>query len=286
MLSHLSSAFGIVIGIHDETDNVLAEFPPIPADEERKSFCNYLGCNSSSIRQRCDNCNREAFQMVKQTHKSYIYKCHLGFTEAMVPIFTDDTFLLALMVGQCRNPHVSEDDYQELLRKIIRTDPGLAECIDHQKLRQKYNDMLAMSDERMQSVIYILEIFSTHITNNQWIVYKNISRREQIVRYIKQHYSENITIEDMAEELHLSRSHLSRIFKQILKSSFTECLHNERIEAAKQKLRETDMKITEISFDVGFSTPSYFMKIFKQKTGITPSMYRNHPELQPHDTIV
>ena len=85
---------------------------------------------------------------------------------------------------------------------------------------------------------------------------------------------EDLCVQDIANELGLSRSKLYRKIKALTGNSANEIIRKTRLEKAKELLEKTDMTIGEICFKVGFASPSYFTKRFKEHTGIIPKDYR------------
>ena len=85
---------------------------------------------------------------------------------------------------------------------------------------------------------------------------------------------EDLCVQDIANELGLSRSKLYRKIKALTGNSANEIIRKTRLEKAKELLAKTDMTIGEICFKVGFASPSYFTKRFKEHTGIIPKDYR------------
>jgi len=96
----------------------------------------------------------------------------------------------------------------------------------------------------------------------------------QAVSYIKQHFREELTLEDVAQEVHFSPYYVSRLFKEELGLTFIEYLTKTRIEEAKRLLLETNKTVSEISELVGYQDPSYFTKVFKKREGVTPTQFR------------
>jgi YesN/AraC family two-component response regulator len=97
---------------------------------------------------------------------------------------------------------------------------------------------------------------------------------KKAIRYISKNYASNITLNDVAEQVHLNPAYFSSLFKQSTGSSFKEYLNMVRIEESKRLLSNTDYSIMDISQAVGFEDQSYFTKIFKKYTGLTPREYR------------
>lgn len=83
-------------------------------------------------------------------------------------------------------------------------------------------------------------------------------------------------LKSVAEECGLSYSYLSRIFKRVMKKSFSEYVNYIRITEAQRLLASTEKSITEIAQDVGFSTASYFIDTFKKQVHVTPLKFRSN----------
>lgn len=93
--------------------------------------------------------------------------------------------------------------------------------------------------------------------------------------YIKQNFSQNLKVEDIANQVHVSANYLSKSFSSITGEPIIEYINRQRIQAAKTLLIETDQTIYQISEAVGYNSSYYFCRIFKRMTGITPMQYRN-----------
>lgn len=118
----------------------------------------------------------------------------------------------------------------------------------------------------------IVECFVESMFN--YIPTKNSELVKKAVQYISQNYTSNITLEDVAEYVHLNPAYFSTLFKQSSGSTFKEYLNMVRIEESKRLLLNTDYTIIDIAIAVGFEDQSYFSKVFKKFTGLTPKQYR------------
>lgn len=95
------------------------------------------------------------------------------------------------------------------------------------------------------------------------------------INYINKNYKKNITLDEVANHVHLNPAYFSTLFKKELKISFKNYLNKIRIEESKISLKKPDKSILEIALEVGYEDQSYFTKVFKNITGITPKEYRN-----------
>ncbi len=98
---------------------------------------------------------------------------------------------------------------------------------------------------------------------------------EKAVRLIHNQYSHNITLQKVASELSTHPVWLSQLFKRETKQTFSDYLTEVRMEEAKRLLRESNLRIYEISEHVGYTDLQHFGQIFKKRTGLTPKGYRS-----------
>jgi AraC-like DNA-binding protein len=98
---------------------------------------------------------------------------------------------------------------------------------------------------------------------------------QQVLYYLEQHYKEDLTLDRVAEHLHLNKHYLSRVFRQVTGMTLFEYLSIRRINQAKVLfLIEPDKTIADICYDIGFNNNSHFSRVFKQMVGMTPEHYR------------
>lgn len=92
--------------------------------------------------------------------------------------------------------------------------------------------------------------------------------------YIVENYNRDISLQEIAEYVHLSPSYLSRLYKQVTKGNLVDFINSVRISQAKKLLAGSGHDIDYISFAVGFNTHNYFTTVFRRFEGMTPSEYR------------
>lgn len=103
---------------------------------------------------------------------------------------------------------------------------------------------------------------------------ENQSRITEILHYLHNHYSENITLEDLASRFYISPYYLCREFKRYTNSTIIQYINNIRIIHAQRLFMETNRTITDISKEVGFSNVTHFNRVFKSIIGMSPSKSR------------
>ena len=99
---------------------------------------------------------------------------------------------------------------------------------------------------------------------------------ERVIRYIQQNYTDpDISTIKIQNELGIPSGRIYNLLKDKFHLSFKQLINNIRIDEARRLLGESDLRVTEISYTVGYNDSSYFTKLFKKQTGTSPSEYRD-----------
>lgn len=102
-----------------------------------------------------------------------------------------------------------------------------------------------------------------------------VQKFKNVLTYIDEHYTENLSLETIAAYSGFSKYHFSRLFKQYTDATYYDYLNHRRLKAAEILLAQPDLSVTEIALQSGFASISTFNRIFRQKKGCTPSEYRS-----------
>lgn len=103
---------------------------------------------------------------------------------------------------------------------------------------------------------------------------------DKVIRYVHENYKdEDLSLNQVAEYVGFSANHLSTVFHQEYGQSFVKYLTDYRMNKAKKLLVETNMRQSEICYEVGYKDPHYFSSIFKKTQGVTPTQYREGQRL-------
>lgn len=104
---------------------------------------------------------------------------------------------------------------------------------------------------------------------------RNNEAAQKILSYLASHYSEKITLSDIAACASFAESECCRIFKRYSGESIFNYLRDYRLEQSTYLLRSTDRSISDIAYDCGFNSTSYYIKAFRDLFHITPKKYRD-----------
>ena len=161
----------------------------------------------------------------------------------------------ALIPGALKNRHVLRS-MQEILALKDSTESG------------SYRDYLTKG--------YLLILFGQlfDLSELEDTPHVDVQTVKLLLDYCIGHYKEEISLDQVASRLHLSKFYISHLFSQKLHLSYSDYIRSLRISEACRLLTETSLGITEISYQVGFPTPRTFNRAFLKYVGRTPREYR------------
>ncbi len=118
----------------------------------------------------------------------------------------------------------------------------------------------------------ILSRFTDLVFNLQDV--KHVDVIYKAIDYIKRNYMRKISLKDVADQVLLSPSYFSKLFKDEMNCNFNHFLSQVRIERSKTVLLDNSIPLVDVAFLMGFEDQSYFTKVFKRMTGVSPGRYR------------
>lgn len=175
------------------------------------------------------------------------------------------------------------------LSQIYEPDtPPVFSYKDNSGLEQCIKEMLTYSGEKrgrdiiLQSYLYkFIYLLITNGENTNKLTKESMAEKyvEAAAFYIANYYANDITINDAAKHVNVTRAYLYKLFKQYLDSSPQEFLINFRMEKACELLKNSNFAIGAIARSVGYKDVLLFSKIFKKTFGLTPTEYRKSNKL-------
>lgn len=97
---------------------------------------------------------------------------------------------------------------------------------------------------------------------------------DQVIDYIREHYTEDINRNTLSERFHFSPEYIGKMFRKDTGTSLNDYINSLRVEKAKHLLENTNTKVIDIALEVGFDTLPYFSSVFKKYTGVSPAEFR------------
>lgn len=97
---------------------------------------------------------------------------------------------------------------------------------------------------------------------------------DQVCSYLAANYAQKLSLAEVATQFYLSPYYLSRLFRRVTGQSIVDYINSRRIEAAQRLLESTDLSISDVAEQTGFSTAAHFRRVFRELMGMSPLQYR------------
>ena len=262
---YLISECGLSVTLHPLKNETLITFTRlIRFNIHDNSYCTYIK-SSPKGHERCLAHQKKVLEKCRTEEKEFCGICYAGVFEHVYPIFDGTEIIGFISVGAyaCEAGEKRVKCASRLTEKteIIATKAYSA-------LRSELPDK-----KKIDTLIFPL-------CSMLELAYRNLVRPEkeslivEICRYVQQHYSTDLTTEEICRVFYCSRSYFSHAFKKEVGTGFREYLTQIRIDHAKRLLRYSNLSVTEIAVSVGFADSNYFSNVFKKQIGCSPLAYR------------
>lgn len=257
---------GLKVTVFGSRHEVLAEFP-----KTHCAFCSYIN-QSKEGKELCEKSNWNAFDLCNESKKVYIYTCHAGLIEVVVPLVKHNQIIGYTMFGQITNLKSKES--------IIEKTRKLSHVVDYEKAMSLLSSIKCQSTSKIKAEAKILEICSMYFISGEMITSKNDLIIYKALDYIETHIDKNFKIETLCDYLHISRTQLYILFNREKNMGVMEYIRDVRVKKAIEYLKENLYSIKEIAYMTGFNDSNYFIKSFKKVTGQTPKKYQKDLQKQ------
>jgi len=214
----------------------------------------------------------EAIELMKQQQK-----VHILITDIHMPEITG-LQLLKIAKEQNISPVIivisaySEFEYaQEALRLGVIN--YLLKPISKKALIEAVEEAVQTVEKKERAGL-IEKVVDTKLVDANAQIPSNREPVREAIDYINNHLKNELSQKEVADHVHLNPSYLSVLFKEHVKLTFSEYVTRRRIQRAKELLVSTNLPINDIAEESGYKTAKYFIKIFKELEGMTPSAYR------------
>ncbi len=159
---------------------------------------------------------------------------------------------------------------QPISDKILTNLYRLKEFQTHENMEFQTRNLLS------ETWLLLLEDIQKNYNINKISKFDQSDRIRNMLSFIHNHYKDKITVSQIADAIGISEREAMRSFRKSLNQSPIEYLISYRLNEAKKMLRNSELSITEICYQCGFSDSSYFGKTFRKAYGLTPREFRCH----------
>lgn len=252
----------IRITVFDDVFQEIAAYPKNIAD-----FCNIVRSDEVGLK-KCQNCDENACSTAKVSKRLYIYRCHAGLTESILPITVSNIVIGYLFFGQV----FSYNLYSEGITQILKDCQNLK--IDFHKLKKSLNSQPLIDEDYIISASHIMETVASYLCIERMVALKQENIIVKIDDYIHDNFAKDIDVMDIVSTFEIGKTQLYEISKENYGVGIATYIRNLRISKAKELLVEhNELSLKEIATQCGFNDYNYFITVFKREVGLTPKEF-------------
>ena len=252
---------GMRIILFDEHYTEILSYPP-----REKTFCFCLRENEEFDR-KCRESDEYSFEQCRKRNQIYIFKCHAGLNEATAPIMENGHILGYMMFGQITDNKNKEEFFDQMV--------ALCRAYGIQRdLSQPIRKIKYRSESQLRAAARLLDAYVHYVRLKEIVRPTGQLLIDSIEHFVETHIREEITVERITREFGISRTRLYETLRPYTKGGIASFIKHKRLEYAKHLIRHTEMSIPEIADAAGFSDYNYFLRLFKQKYGISSRKMR------------
>ena len=226
-------------------------------------YCNAIQ-NTVEGSRACRCADIELLRKCKESGKTERRVCRAGLVDIASPIMYENELLGFVIFGQMK----TSTDFSEF--KSYIDELGLNTC----EMQRYYDEISLFNADKIESVSEIATMLIRHILLENMLKPSFDDILLKAISYIDANLEKNISLQELAEAINVSKSVLYRRFHAHFDCTVGEFINSKRIEKATSLLENTSLSLEEISQRVGFTNASYFTKIFKKLKATTPLKYR------------
>lgn len=213
---------------------------------------------------KCARSDAFLLEKCKKTRKAQVNICHAGLIDVAVPLIYGDDIIGYLILGQMKT-----DESFEAVEKYLK-DIGT----DLNKIQQYYNELTVYNEEKVQSVINIASILAKHILLENMLKPAYNPALEKILAYIEENMDSDLSVQNISKNTCVSVSVLYKYFHSFFGCTPKEYINRRRVENSVKYLENTDLSIEAVAQISGFSSASYYTRMFKKIKGISPLKFK------------
>ena len=252
-------ATGVNISIHHTDFSSIAGLP----DTYKNAYCSCIQ-DAPGGKAACMQSDKLLFDACKNSKRAEMRICHAGLMDIAIPILYQDVIVAYVMMGQMKVTSA----FSEIETYVARL--GL----DAKEQRKIYDQIPYFNEEKLQSIANLAVMLTRYILLENIVapsLSDNIKNAEQ---FIDENLQSELTILSISKGTNISKNVLYKNFRLSFDCTVKEYINRKRVEKSEDLLINSDLSIEEISQKVGFSSASYYSKIFKKHTGISPLRLR------------
>ena len=202
--------------------------------------------------------------------------CPFGLTETAVPIQLGQRTIGYLRIGQVLRHMPARADTTKVSRELERCGIRFTG-----EIRKAWDKNPLIPPEKYNAIVRLLTFFAAQLSalSNQLMTERNNAEPPLVLKareYIDKHKTEELSLADVAKAAGASVFHFCKVFHKATGLKFTDYVARVRVEDARTRLLNPNLRISEVAYDVGFQSLTQFNRTFKRVFGQSPSDFRAH----------
>jgi AraC-like DNA-binding protein len=221
----------------------------------------------------CLKCDQQYLAAAQEQRRSMRYQCWAGLREFIVPIILDGEILAFIQCGQVLDSPPSEENWSASCQAI------LAQGLPTIPPKEVFFSQRVIQPQTQEDLITLLELFGNYIAYAQYqILMAEATQQsrveERALSFIRNHFTEPISLDDVAEAACTSKRNLTRIFQAKTGMTVLDSIQEMRIAKACGQLQAGEMTCMQIAYDCGFGSVQQFNRVFQKLHHCTPQTWQ------------
>ena len=246
--------------------------PALRGSPNENPFCELMA-RSNRVCAACLEVQRKLTEKIGDHSRTVT--CFAGLSDSAVPIRVGDQLIGFLQTGQVFLKQPTKFSFDRTAKQIV--DWGVK--VDLRKAREAYFHTKVLTKKQYRATLRLLEIFGRHLSilSNQIAVEDSAQEPPTIARakrFISQNQDGALCLATVAKAVNTSTFYFCKLFKRATGLTFTDYVARVRIEKAKILLLDSNRRVSEIAYEVGFQSLTHFNRVFRKIVGRSPSNYR------------
>jgi AraC-like DNA-binding protein len=195
-------------------------------------------------------------------------------------IRVDLPFLFSSQMDLCQTKYLAPLSQNRItFHNFIHNDGQISKCVS--EIIKEYDSQglgyeLAVKAYIYRLIVLLLRGHVDKILSSREFAAKinGLKRFDTVLQYISTHYSEKISVNELAETANITVYYFCRMFKQITGKTMTDYLNEFRLEKSTDYLKKNDLTVTEIALKCGFDSVNYYSRLFRRYYHVSPTMFR------------
>lgn len=217
------------------------------------------------VRHRCLKQDHMMCEQCKEEQQLLVYTCHGGLTEAVIPIHLGETLVCYAFIGQFRTTNTLPRSMEKLAQQ---------KCVELSLLREAFLQRPTYDRAMLDHMFSLFKTSLSLLIETQALKLRQPLLVEKVIAYIDEHISSKITLDAVAQAVHMSRSSITHTLQAEIHQSFQQLLTMRRLATFELHImRDPNLQIQQAALLSGYDDPLYFSRVYRKWRGQSPTEF-------------